>query len=121
MLTNALRAAIHKIEASGCAVLVSEKSGGEGATKMMIILGHIGSDAGYWYIGADGKLHHVPGWNPEAMLQFDAAISVMKSATQLKTPGLAEAVVKSVLPFAQKELNTFFKGAGEGGVFVAGA
>jgi hypothetical protein len=88
---------------------------------MMIILGHIGSDAGYWYIGADGKLHHVPGWNPEAMLQFDAAISVMRSATQLKAPGLAEAVVKSVLPFAQKELNTYFKGAGEGGVLVAGA
>ena len=87
---------------------------------MIIILGHIGSDAGYTYIGSDGKIHHVPGWNPEAMVEFDAAISVMKSAAQLKAPGLAEAVVKSVLPFAQKELNTYFKGAGEGGVLVAG-
>ena len=88
---------------------------------MIIILGHIGSDAGYTYIGSDGKIHHVPGWNPEAMAEFDAAISVMRSASQLKSPGLAEAVVKSVLPFAQKELNTYFKGAGEGGVLVAGA
>ena len=87
---------------------------------MIIILGHIGSDAGYTYIGSDGKIHHVPGWNPEAMAEFDAAISVMKNATQLKTPGLAETVVKGVLPFAQKELNTYFKGAGEGGVLVAG-
>jgi len=88
---------------------------------MIIILGHIGGDQGYTYIGADGKVHHVPGWNPEAIAQFDAAISVMRSAAQLKTPGLAEAVVKSVLPFAHKELNTYFKGAGEGGVLVVGA
>ncbi len=88
---------------------------------MIIILGRIGSDAGYTYIGADGKIHHVPGWNPEAMAEFDAAISVMRDATLLKAPGLAEAVVKSVLPFAQKEINTYFKDAGEGGVVVAGA
>ncbi|HXP79737.1 MAG TPA: hypothetical protein VN976_07520 [Verrucomicrobiae bacterium] len=88
---------------------------------MIIILGRIGSDAGYTYIGADGKIHHVPGWNPEAMAEFDAAISVMRDATQLKAPGLAEAVVKSVLPFAQKEIKTYFKDAGEGGVVVAGA
>lgn len=88
---------------------------------MIIILGHIGSDAGYTYIGSDGKIHHVPGWNPEAMAEFDAALSVMRSAAQLKAPGLADAVLKSVLPFAQKEINTYFKGAGEGGVLVAGA
>jgi len=88
---------------------------------MIIILGHIGSDAGYTYIGPDGKIHHVPGWNPEAMVEFDAALSVMRNAAQLKTPGLADAVVKSVLPFAQKEINTYFKGAGEGGVLVTSA
>lgn len=88
---------------------------------MIIILGRIGSDAGYWYIGSDGKVHHVPGWNPEAMAEFEAAISVMRDATRFKAPGLAEAVVNSVLPFAQKEIRTYFKGAGEGGVLVAGA
>lgn len=88
---------------------------------MFIIFGRIGSDAGYWYIGADGKLHHAPGWNPEAMVEFEAAINVMREATQLKVPGLAETVVQSVLPFVQKEIKTYFKGAGEGGVLVTGA
>jgi len=27
-----------------------------------IVLGRIGSDAGYWVLGADGKWHHVGGW-----------------------------------------------------------
>ena len=88
---------------------------------MIIILGHIGSDAGYWYIGADGKIHHAPGWNPDAMAEFDAALAVMKNAAQLKQSGLAESVVKSVLPFVQNQINTYFKGAGEGAVLVAGA
>lgn len=86
---------------------------------MIIILGRLGSDAGYWYIGSDGRVHHSPGWNPEAMAEFDAAIAVMKSAAQLKAPGLTEAVLKNVLPYVQSQVNTYFKGAGEGGVVVA--
>jgi len=113
-------AALRAIDTTGCTPCAKSPAA-KGKTEMIIILGRIGSDAGYWYIGADGKVHHVPGWNPEAMAEFDAAIAVMKSAAQLKSPGLAEAVLKSVLPFAQKEINTYFKGAGEGGVLVAGA
>jgi hypothetical protein len=86
---------------------------------MIVIIGRIGSDAGYWYIGADGKLHHVPGWNPEGMAEFDAALAIMKSAAQLKAPGIAEAVLKDVLPYVQSQVNTYFRGAGEGGVVVA--
>ena len=39
-------------------------------SRPIIIFGNIGSDAGYWYLGADGKIHHVPGWNPETLKAF---------------------------------------------------
>lgn len=39
-------------------------------SRPIIIFGNIGSDAGYWYLGADGKIHHVPGWNPETREAF---------------------------------------------------
>lgn len=38
----------------------------------IVIFGNVGSDAGYWYLGADGKIHHVPGWNPETLKAFKA-------------------------------------------------
>lgn len=38
--------------------------------RAIIIFGNVGSDAGYWYLGSDGKIHHVPGWNPETMKAF---------------------------------------------------
>ena len=86
---------------------------------MIIIIGHIGSDAGYSYIGSDGKIHHVPGWNPEAMLEFDAALATIRSASQLKAPGIADGVLKSVLPYVQAQVKTYFGAAGEGPVVVA--
>ena len=36
----------------------------------IVIFGNVGSDAGYWYLGADGKIHHVPGWDPETIKAF---------------------------------------------------
>jgi hypothetical protein len=80
-------------------------------------IGHVGSDAGVVYIGPDGKIHRQPGWNPEAMLELARAVSVIRDAVQLKTPGLTEATVKGVMEFAQKELATHLKG---GGVLVIG-
>jgi hypothetical protein len=80
-------------------------------------IGHIGSDAGGWYIGSDGKIHRIPGWNPEAMAELSRAISVIREAGQLKTPGLAEATIKGVMELAQKELGEHIKG---GGVLVIG-
>jgi hypothetical protein len=80
-------------------------------------IGRVGSDAGGWYIGPDGKIHRIPGWNPEAMIEMTHAISVIREAGQLKTPGLADAALKGVLEFAQKELATHVKG---GGVLVIG-
>ena len=87
-----------------------------------IVIGRVGSDAGYWYIGADGKLHHVPGWNPEALAELSAAVNIIREATRLKTPGLAEAAIKSVMDFTQRELQAHLKeGGGEGVVLVLGA
>lgn len=89
-----------------------------------IVIGRIGSDAGYWYVGSDGKLHHVPGWNPEALAELGAAVNIIREATRLRTPGLAEAAIKSVMEFTQKELATHMKqGQGtahEGVVLVLG-
>jgi hypothetical protein len=76
-----------------------------------------GTDAGGWYIGADGKIHRIPGWNPEAMLELGHALNVIHEAGQLKTPGLADAAVKSVMDFAQKQLGEHLK---SGGVLVLG-
>lgn len=80
-------------------------------------IGPRGTDAGGWYIGPDGKIHRIPGWNPEAMVEMSHAINVIREAGQLKTPGLAQAAIKSVMEFAQKELGQHVK---EGGVVVIG-
>ena len=53
-------------------------------------IGPRGTDAGGWYIGRDGKIHRIPGWNPEAMVELSHAINVIREAGQLKTPGLAD-------------------------------
>jgi len=84
----------------------------------IIVLGHIGSDAGYWVIGPDGKVHHVGGWAPERLAEVHSALNIIREATQLKTPGLAEAAIKSVVGFAQKELQANIK---EGGAVVLAA
>lgn len=77
----------------------------------------VGTDAGGWYIGADGKIHRVPGWNPDAMLELGHALRVIREAGQLKTPGLAKVALHSVMEFVQKELSTYVK---DGGVLVIG-
>ncbi len=51
----------------------------------IIIFGNVGSDAGYWYLGADGKIHHVPGWDPETTKAFETIANSYKVLT--KTAG----------------------------------
>ena len=81
----------------------------------IFFIGKIGTDAGGWYIGPDGKIHRVPGWNPEAMTDLGRALTVLREASQIKSKGVGEAAIKSVLGFAQKELGSYLK---EGGVVV---
>lgn len=67
-------------------------------SKAIIVFGNVGSDAGYWYLGADGKIHHVPGWDPEVRQAFEAleknfAILQRASAKQIgvnQVGGVAE-------------------------------
>ncbi len=76
----------------------------------------IGTDAGGWYIGRDGKIHRVPGWNPESMTDLSRSVSVIRSAAQLKAPGLADGILKTgLLEFAFKEVAAHVK---DGGVLV---
>jgi hypothetical protein len=87
---------------------------------MNIIFGQIGSDAGYWYIGRDGKIHHVGGWAPEAMAELTRALTVLREASQLKAPGLAEQATKGVLEFVHGQLGHFGDTLKGGGVLVIG-
>lgn len=59
-------------------------------SRPIIIFGNIGSDAGYWYLGADGKLHHVPGWNPDTRQAFEAIeknLAILQRAGTTQTAG----------------------------------
>lgn len=83
----------------------------------IIVLGNPGSDAGYWVIGPDGKLHHVGGWGPEALAEVSASLNIIREATRLRAPGLAQAAIKSVIGFAEKELGQHIK-EGHGAVVL---
>jgi hypothetical protein len=82
----------------------------------MIVIGSIGSDAGYWVLGPDGW-HHVGGWAPEALAEVSNALTILAKAPQLKTPGLANSVGKSLMTFVEKEISSHVKDA-SGGVIV---
>lgn len=56
-----------------------------------VILGNIGSDAGYWEL-VDGKLVHHGGWGIDSLREVQAGIAVLKAATQLRTPELASKI-----------------------------
>ena len=68
----------------------------------------IGSDAGWWYIGADGKVHWHPGWEVENFKEFNAAVNVLNKAVQLKSPG-SERVIQGAIEIIQKELSSTIK------------
>ena len=75
-----------------------------GSLVMILHVGPIGSDAGYWYIGADGKLHHVEGWGVEVAHDVQVAVAVLQAASRFRTPGLTDAVTREVAPFIEKHL-----------------
>jgi hypothetical protein len=76
-----------------------------------IVIGQIGSDAGYWVFENGHWVHH-GGWAPEQLLEVSAALNIMRESTKLKTPGLAEAATKVVAEFAEKQLGAQLKGGG---------
>jgi len=84
----------------------------------IVVIGNIGSDAGYWYIGPDGKWHHVGGWGVEAIADVTRALSILSEVSRLKTPGLADTVTKSLNEFVQRELGAHLGDQLKGGGVV---
>jgi hypothetical protein len=69
----------------------------------IVFIGRIGSDAGGWYIGADGKIHRIPGWNPEQLEDVAHLANAVRAVAQVRTPGaegataaLQQALVKGL-------------------------
>lgn len=83
----------------------------------IMFIGPIGSDAGGWYIGPDGKIHRIPGWNPEQMVDLTHALAGLREIAQIKAPGVAERAIGSVLEVVRKEIGSNLK---EGDVLVLG-
>ena len=53
---------------------------------MMVLFG--GGDGGGFWVGADGKIHRIPPWNPELLRQLRAANAVLSAAEGLGEKGL---------------------------------
>ncbi len=88
---------------------------------MAIIIGKIGSDAGYTIIYPDGTVYHSPGWGEGQLDDFMSAVHVIHSASQIKAPGVAAEVLKSARAFVEKELAAHVKfDAGDRVVLLVG-
>jgi hypothetical protein len=70
-----------------------------------LVIGHIGSDAGYWYWDGHGW-HHVGGWGIEQLREVRSALNIISESTSFKTPGLAEAATKTVTELVEKHLGS---------------
>jgi hypothetical protein len=82
-----------------------------------IVIGQVGSDAGYWYW--DGShWRHVGGWGPDALAELRNALSIVQNATKFRTPGLADAATKAVAEFAAKAVNEHIGDAAKGPVTI---
>ena len=86
--------------------------------KNIYFIGRFGTDAGGWYIGADGKIHRIPGWNPESMIELTAALSIIRVANQIKDERFNSSIMKEAYGFAQKQLGEHLS---EGGILVVNA
>jgi hypothetical protein len=75
-----------------------------------VILGNIGSDAGYWVL-ENGHLKHVGGWSVDSLREVQAGIAVLKAATQLRTPDLAHSIAGLVEKHLGSELAEHVGGA----------
>jgi hypothetical protein len=79
-----------------------------------IIIGSVGSDAGYWVWDGHGW-KHVGGWAIDQLAEVRNALTIMGQASQLKTPGLANTVTKSVGDLVTKELGAHLGQTAAGG------
>lgn len=71
----------------------------------IIFIGPIGSDAGGYYIGKDGKIHRLPGWNPEQLKDLGHALNSLRELSQIKAAGVAERAYAAVHEIITKEMS----------------
>jgi hypothetical protein len=83
----------------------------------IIFIGHIGSDAGGWYIGPDGKIHRVPGWGVDQLADVSRALTGLRQIAQIKNAAVAERAVSGLVDMLKKDLGSHLK---EGDVLVVG-
>ncbi len=76
-----------------------------------LVLGNVGSDAGYW-VFRNGHWEHVGGWGVDSILEVQAGLAVLAAASRLKTPGLAERIGSIVHEAIGAELAEHTGGAG---------
>jgi len=88
--------------------------------RAIIIIGG-GTDAPGYKLVPDGhggyKVVPVPGWNPEAMLELSAALSILQQASRLKQPDASKGVMAAVSKIAQSGL-THLAGDQAGGTTI---
>jgi hypothetical protein len=86
----------------------------------MIVIGNIGSDAGYWVLGSDGTWHHEGGWGVESLAEFQAQAQLLAQSARLKTPGLANKVGETLQASVSKLIGEHVKGADENAIIIIG-
>jgi hypothetical protein len=64
----------------------------------------IGTDGGGWYIGKDGKIHRIPGWNPEELKDVAHLLGALRDVSQIKTAGVADRLSAALHETVTKQL-----------------
>jgi hypothetical protein len=83
----------------------------------LIVIGRVGSDAGYWTF-ENGRWVHHGGWGIEQLADVTRAMTILSEAARLKTPGLADLASKGLGEFVQKELDAHLGARLKGGGVV---
>ena len=86
-------------------------------SRLMFFGPGVGTDAGGWYIGPDGKIHRVPGWNPEQMVDLVNAVEGFRRVSQIKAPGVADRLNATLFEVVSKEASQHLN---QGDILVVG-
>ncbi len=83
----------------------------------LIVLGQVGSDAGYWVFENGHWVHH-GGWGVDSLADVSRGLAILSEAARLKTPGLSGAVSQRLGEVVEKELAAHLGDQLKGGAVV---
>lgn len=83
----------------------------------LIVIGNIGSDAGYW-VFENGHWVHVGGWGVDSLADVSRGLEILSEAARLKAPGLGDAVSSRLGEMVEKELAAHLGDQMKGGAIV---